>query len=178
MITPEEVTKVKEVVEKIVPAHKQMRGRPREYSDRTIVLLHVLYVLLRCSSIVEMYKMIQGKKRLLEVIGKLPSRQTLSYRFRRLDIKAKSRRIIESIKGGTYIIDSTPIKDITSQGIKKCKNLKFGKNRDGFFWGKKGHFIITEEGIPVKFTLTQANEDDAGGWKGYAARSQWSDYSR
>ncbi|WP_334103102.1 transposase [Mesotoga prima] len=63
-------------------------------------------------------------------------------------------------------MDSTPIKDITSQGIKKCKNLKFGKNRDGFFWGKKGHFIITEEGIPVKFRLTKANEDDARVGKG------------
>ena len=161
MITPEEVIKVKEVVEKIVPAHKQKRGRPREYSDRTIVLLHVLYVLLRCSSIVEMYKMIQGKKRLLKVIGELPSRQTLSYRFRRLDIKAISDRIIRIIESETYIIDSTPIKDITSQGVKKCKNLKFGKNNSGFFWGKKAHFITTGEGIPVKFKLTEANEDDA-----------------
>jgi hypothetical protein len=33
------------------------------------------------------------------VIGELPSRQTLSYRLRRLDIEAISRRIIESIKG-------------------------------------------------------------------------------
>ena len=79
MITPENIIKVKEVLEKIVPAHKQVKGRPREYSDRTIVLLHLLYVLLHCSSIVEMYKMIKGKKRLLKVIGELPSRQTLSY---------------------------------------------------------------------------------------------------
>lgn len=62
MVTPEEVIKVKEVVKKIVPAHKQKRGRPREYSDRTIVLLHVLYVLLRCSSIVEMYKVIEKRR--------------------------------------------------------------------------------------------------------------------
>jgi hypothetical protein len=27
--------------------------------------------------------------------------------------------------------------------------------------GKEGTFIITGEGIPVKFKLTQANEDDA-----------------
>ena len=166
MITPKDIRKVKEAVREIIPAHRQVKGRPREYSDRTIVLLYVLFTLFRCSSIVEMYKMIEGKKRLLKVIGELPSRQTLSYRLRRLDIEAISRRIIESIKGGTYIIDSTPIKDITSQGIKKCKNLKFGKNRDGFFWGKKGHFIITEEGIPVKFRLTQANEDDARVGKG------------
>ena len=134
MITPKDIRKVKEAVREIIPAHRQVKGRHREYSDRTIVLLYVLFTLFRCSSIVEMYKMIEGKKRLLKVIGELPSRQTLSYRFRRLDIEAISRRIIENIKGGTYIIDSTPIKDITSQGIKKCKNLKFGKNKDGFFW--------------------------------------------
>ena len=86
------------------------KGRPGEYSDRTIVLLYVIFILFRCSSIVEMYKMIEGKKRLLKVIGELPSRQTLSYRLRRLDIEAISRRIIENIKGGTYIIDSAPIK--------------------------------------------------------------------
>lgn len=147
-------------MEEIVPAHKQVKGRPSKYSDRTIVLLYVLFVLMRCSSIAEMYKMIEGKKRLLKVIGELPSRQTLSYRFRRLDIEAISRRIIESTKGETYIIDSTPIKDITSQGVKKCKNLKFGKNNSGFFWGEKGHFIITQEGIAVKFKLSHANEDD------------------
>jgi len=33
------------------------------------------------------------------------------HRLRRLDIEAISRRIIERIKGGTYIIDSTPIKE-------------------------------------------------------------------
>jgi hypothetical protein len=66
-----------------------------------------------------MYKMIEGKKRLLKVIGELPSRQTLSYRLRRLDIEAISRRIIESIKGGTYIIDSTPIKGHHKSGDKK-----------------------------------------------------------
>lgn len=53
------------------------------------------------------------------------------------------------------------MKDITSQGVKKCKNLKFGKNNSGFFWGKKGHFIITQEGISVKLKLSQASEDDA-----------------
>ena len=111
MITPKDIRKVKEAVREIIPAHRQVRGRPREYSDRTIVLLYVLFTLFRCSSIVEMYKMIEGKKRLLKVIGELPSRQTLSYRLRRLDIEAISRRIIESIKGETYIIDSTPIKD-------------------------------------------------------------------
>lgn len=56
-------------------------GRPREYSDRTIVLMYAPFTHFRCSSIVEMYKMIEGKKRLLKVIGELPSRQTLSYRL-------------------------------------------------------------------------------------------------
>lgn len=71
-------------MEEIVPTHKQAKGRPGKYPDRTIVLLYVLFVLMRCSSIVEMYKMIEGKKRLLKVIGELPSRQTISYRVRRL----------------------------------------------------------------------------------------------
>jgi len=78
MITPKDIRKVKEAVREIIPAHRQVKERPREYSDRTIVLC-VLFVLFRCSSIVEMYKMIEGKKRLLKVIGELPSRQTLSY---------------------------------------------------------------------------------------------------
>ncbi len=81
MITPKDIRKVKEAVREIIPAHRQVRGRPREYSDRTIVLLYVLFTLFRCSSIVEMYKMIEGKKRLLKVIGELPSRQTLSFPF-------------------------------------------------------------------------------------------------
>ncbi|MFZ2830523.1 MAG: hypothetical protein WAZ22_07775, partial [Mesotoga infera] len=85
MITPKDIRKVKDAVREIIPAHRQVKGRPREYSDRTIVLLYVIFILFRYSSIVEMYKMIEGKKRLLKVIGELPSRQTLSYRLRRLD---------------------------------------------------------------------------------------------